>query len=642
MAASEERSRTAALRDFIFHSQQTTANVSEQDPHASTSKCLEEVDSIVSALVTPPKKLYLRKHRVRGQCFGEGSSSEEGLRETITALLADYDQSQRRMKLLTYESVGLSDVFSIEYDEETASLEEKKWEDQLVSLLSERKNYTAEVDMRCAESVCRGSDVFLPGILKYPPNLQLGDVILVKIDQEARARATLDIVAIGKAQISSNTFHKRILQPKHLRKGLAISILEVFEQTGSQFKRLDRSPNLCQLFSSLNSENAEVSCHSRGSLTVPHVVLQKAAMMAQTKKLGESTSRNVLKVLDMCAAPGYKTSHLADLLSAEGIPAMIYAADKSKSRLLKLMKNCSKYISFQATEEVNSSKIPGVEVVPLHMDSSRQDETKVEEGASNSKGCPKAPPQLSAKDIRRMEHVVNQEVRAKIKAKLTVMSAKNDNSSITSTKNEQERERERILASFPDEYAQIYELKLNSELEKRNTKVSLNQSLQRCLLQFKKQCTAFDIILVDAPCSCFGLRPRLDFSLVDHSSEQQAFRTTVQRDLLKTAGRRTRVGGFIIYSTCTIFAEENQELVMSFLRANSEQFRLLSPEVGATCASSARPGSSLQGKQLTAQQAQQLMDSGDESELWLNIRPNDRVLDTSGFFIAVLQKVSSA
>ncbi len=56
-------------------------------------------------------------------------------------------------------------------------------------------------------------------------------------------------------------------------------------------------------------------------------------------------------------------------------------------------------------------------------------------------------------------------------------------------------------------------------------------------------------MLLDAPCSALGLRPRL---------QQQASATylrqcaAAQRRLLDTAVRLLRVGGSLVYSTCTI------------------------------------------------------------------------------------------
>ena len=76
----------------------------------------------------------------------------------------------------------------------------------------------------------------------------------------------------------------------------------------------------------------------------------------------------------------------------------------------------------------------------------------------------------------------------------------------------------------------------------------------------------FDRVLVDAPCSSTGvLRRRPDARWRRRSPQAILEHADVQLDILRSAYRRARVGGVVVYSTCTLEPEENEELVERFL-----------------------------------------------------------------------------
>lgn len=86
----------------------------------------------------------------------------------------------------------------------------------------------------------------------------------------------------------------------------------------------------------------------------------------------------------------------------------------------------------------------------------------------------------------------------------------------------------------------------------------------------------FDKILVDAPCSGLGLlrrKPDIKYNkeVVDFERLQQ-----IQLEILDNVCQSLRKGGIITYSTCTIVAEENQQVVEAFLakHPNFKQVRL--------------------------------------------------------------------
>ncbi len=91
---------------------------------------------------------------------------------------------------------------------------------------------------------------------------------------------------------------------------------------------------------------------------------------------------------------------------------------------------------------------------------------------------------------------------------------------------------------------------------------------------------AFDLVLVDAPCSGLGvIRKKPDIRYKDPAP--LADLPAVQLDILRNAARYVRPGGTLMYSTCTLLYRENGEVVETFLAENkaykAEAFTLPGP-----------------------------------------------------------------
>ena len=95
---------------------------------------------------------------------------------------------------------------------------------------------------------------------------------------------------------------------------------------------------------------------------------------------------------------------------------------------------------------------------------------------------------------------------------------------------------------------------------------------------------AFDVVLVDAPCSGLGIiRKKPD---VRYKKPDDLFALPViQRAILDNAARYVKPGGTLVYSTCTILPEENEGVSDSFLAEHPDfcrtPFALFEP-VGET------------------------------------------------------------
>ncbi len=87
----------------------------------------------------------------------------------------------------------------------------------------------------------------------------------------------------------------------------------------------------------------------------------------------------------------------------------------------------------------------------------------------------------------------------------------------------------------------------------------------------------FDLILCDVPCSGTGTlarNPEIRLRLQPSEFERQAAR---QREILSSALGRLRPGGRLLYSTCSLEPEENDEVVTVCARAKRSSSRLAHP-----------------------------------------------------------------
>ena len=99
--------------------------------------------------------------------------------------------------------------------------------------------------------------------------------------------------------------------------------------------------------------------------------------------------------------------------------------------------------------------------------------------------------------------------------------------------------------------------------------VDLSKPLSKDLPQ------VYDAILVDAPCSGLGvIRRRADLRW-RKKPEDSRHLATIQLQILQNCSRYLKIGGRLLYATCTTSREENQEVVRHFLSKN-HNFRQLS------------------------------------------------------------------
>ena len=89
----------------------------------------------------------------------------------------------------------------------------------------------------------------------------------------------------------------------------------------------------------------------------------------------------------------------------------------------------------------------------------------------------------------------------------------------------------------------------------------------------------YERVLVDAPCSCEGMTVSYDTELqkdvsgfdavVQYSQKDIKKLTELQSKLLQKGFEHLKEDGILIYATCTLNKEENEEVVREFLQRNN-------------------------------------------------------------------------
>lgn len=131
---------------------------------------------------------------------------------------------------------------------------------------------------------------------------------------------------------------------------------------------------------------------------------------------------------------------------------------------------------------------------------------------------------------------------------------------------------------------------------------------------------SFDRILLDPPCSALGLRPKLQVEI--KSADELQKHAEYQKQFVKCAVPLLKKDGIMTYSTCTINASENEDIVRFIL--TEFPCMTLVPISDNVPGLPALPGFGL---------------SDEERKMIRRFDPSDVDIDSMGFFIAKFQKL---
>ncbi|MBU3916079.1 RsmB/NOP family class I SAM-dependent RNA methyltransferase, partial [bacterium] len=78
----------------------------------------------------------------------------------------------------------------------------------------------------------------------------------------------------------------------------------------------------------------------------------------------------------------------------------------------------------------------------------------------------------------------------------------------------------------------------------------------------------FSGVLVDAPCSCSGTWRRAPDLRWHITPEKIDYYSNIQFGILSLVAEKVRQQGVLVYATCSLFKEENEQVIDRFLKLN--------------------------------------------------------------------------
>ncbi|KAF3609072.1 hypothetical protein DY000_02044587 [Brassica cretica] len=471
---------------------------------------------------------------------------------------------------------------------------------------SELENPPKEVlvSRKCAEAVLRGAQVYVPGVLACTAHVEKGDAVAVCVAMEQPGDdgdwsvnmtrgTTLQGLPSGKNHNSSffmlwsrcllnlsscDMCPSVIVDPFYCeRSGLYIGMGTAMLSRAGMFRvshgvAVDLNNRVFRLPSFHNVLEGEIFLQNLPSIVAAH---------ALDPQRGE-------RVLDMCAAPGGKTTAIAILMNDEG---EIVAADRSHNKVLDVQRLSAE----MGLTCITTCKLDALKSVCLP--STLSDSTTSVNGDS------------SVSLTSHSEVPSNEGIASDASGRSEAEKSCEENASTEQPNNGGDNV---------------------SQSEIRKNKGRLKNGRGRTQSQGGRAGkskgfppNSFDRVLLDAPCSALGLRPRLFAGLETVISLRNHGR--YQRKMFDQAVQLVRVGGVLVYSTCTINPSENEAVVRYAL----DKYKFLSlatqhPRIG---------GPGLVGRcEFPDGYVEEWLKPGEE-KMVQKFDPSSE-LDTIGFFIA--------
>ncbi|KAK4875447.1 hypothetical protein RN001_011869 [Aquatica leii] len=185
------------------------------------------------------------------------------------------------------------------------------------------------VDVHCAASVLRGAHIFAPGVIGMLPGAAIGDRVSVYAD------------LLGQCK---KGFNKIYNYSEKLFLGNGVIKMTRRDLFGNDLV--------------LSGVAVEVTDRISGCLSVNENLFPIGSVLLQN--IPSSICIHALKIepdltiLDMCASPGNKTTHIAALMTNKGT---LVAIDKTPSKVKVLKETCDKYKAKVHVFEANSTKL---------------------------------------------------------------------------------------------------------------------------------------------------------------------------------------------------------------------------------------------------------------------------------------------
>ncbi|KAK6259421.1 hypothetical protein SCA6_013895, partial [Theobroma cacao] len=431
------------------------------------------------------------------------------------------------------------------------------------------------VSRKCAEAVLRGAQVYVPGVMACSAHVEEGDAVAVSVAVEQPAPdggwglgITRGTVLQG-LQTDPYYFERNGL---YIGQGTTmLSRARIFR--ASQGIAVDMNNQVFKLPSFHDVLEGEIFLQNLPSIVAAH---------ALDPRKGE-------RILDMCAAPGGKTTAIAILMKDEG---EVIAADRSHNKVMDIQKLAAE----MGLTCITTYKLDALKAVCKRNGSS--DMTTLCGNKDNNDVV------IQSSDLRPLEN--------------------GGSSTTTVGLNADTNCKENVSNEKANERTYISKADIRKNMRRMRNGPGRNQSLGGRVENSKGFLpNSFDRVLLDAPCSALGLRPRLFAG--EETIEALRNHGKYQRRMFDQAVQLVRPGGVLVYSTCTINPGENEALVRyaldtyKFLSLAPQHPRIGGPGLVGSC-------------QFPDGYIEEWLRPGEE-ELVQRFDPSSP-LDTIGFFIA--------
>ena len=173
------------------------------------------------------------------------------------------------------------------------------------------------VDVHCGAAILRGAHIFAPGVMAMPTKTQIDEIVDVSADVVGLCKKGTNVhydgekVFLGRGRVKMQ--RHQLYGSDVVPSGVAVEMLETVSGVPSLGDAYLEDVGLLQ--------------------NLPSIVCGRV-LNPQSRE----------RILDMCAAPGNKTTHLAELMRNRG---QLIALDKSERRVGLLQKNTSHFDSVQ-------------------------------------------------------------------------------------------------------------------------------------------------------------------------------------------------------------------------------------------------------------------------------------------------------
>nr|TKW09957.1 hypothetical protein SEVIR_6G135800v2 [Setaria viridis] len=393
------------------------------------------------------------------------------------------------------------------------------------------------VSRKCAESVLRGAQVYVPGVLACSSHVEKGDKVAVSVAVEQPVKD--GGWAVG---VTRGTVLQGLQTDAHYeeRKGLYI---------GQGTAAMSRS-GIFRVPHGIAVEMTErvYKLPSFNDVLEGEIFLQNLPSVVAACVLDPQPGE---RILDMCAAPGGKTTAIAILMRDKG---EVVALDRSHNKVMDILKlasemdlNCIKAYKLDALKSVRKTD----EATVVGMADGHCEAIKTL--AEDSDPC-------HATVDDRATNVV-------------------EDSSTTTVAQSETEQPFLIDGKNPESKRYVSKAELRKNLRRMKNGPGRNNCSGGRVEKSKGFFpNSFDRVLLDAPCSALGLRPRLFAG--EETLESLKTHARYQRRMFDQAVKLVRPGGVIVYSTCTINPGENEALVRYAL--DTYKFLSLASQVSST------------------------------------------------------------